>query len=260
MPLRHPPVMLSDGWDTARTDEPAVTRLGTQMPISGIDDLPLRYRTPRAWADGVLEAPLALLNDHAHLEKKAAANALELLNRWPEPNPPENWVAAMTAVARDEVEHLALVVRLLARRGGRLTRTHANPYAAALRDLVRYGDGPDELVDRLLVSALIEARSCERFALLADACTDRALARVYRGLWASEAGHYLSFLNLARELRQNESDSRLSDRPRGRGKGSARHTGVDDRWSWMLEREARLIADQPPGPRMHSGVGVRKAG
>ena len=66
-------------------------------------DLPLKYRTPVAWAAGVLDQPMALLNDHAHLEKKAATNALELLNRWPEPNPPENWVTAMTAVARDEV-------------------------------------------------------------------------------------------------------------------------------------------------------------
>ena len=65
--------------------------------------LPLRWNTPLSWATGVLGEPLPLLNDHAHLEKKAAANALELLNRWPEPSPPENWVAAMTAIARDEV-------------------------------------------------------------------------------------------------------------------------------------------------------------
>src|SRR6476659_2697879 len=109
--------------------------------------LPLRYETPAAWAEQVLTEPLALLNDHAHLEKKAAGNALELLNRWPEPNPPENWVAAMTAVARDEVEHLAVVTRLLARRGGRLTRQHGNPYAADLHKLVRRGTGPGELVD-----------------------------------------------------------------------------------------------------------------
>src|SRR5437764_8839225 len=107
-------------------------------------DLPLRYKTPASWAQDVLRQPLELLNDHAHLEKKAAANALELLNRWPEPRPPENWVAAMTAVARDEVEHLAVVCRLLARRGGRLTKQHSNPYAADLRRLVRQGTGPDE--------------------------------------------------------------------------------------------------------------------
>src|SRR5262252_10557900 len=102
-------------------------------------DLPLRYVTPRQWAAQVLEEPLLLLNDHAHLEKKAATNALELLNRWPEPNPPENWVTAMTAVARDEVEHLATVTRLLARRGGKLSRQHGNPYASELHKLVRKG-------------------------------------------------------------------------------------------------------------------------
>src|SRR5436853_6340271 len=97
--------------------------------------LPLRYQTPGRWARDVLARPLELLNDHAHLEKKAATNALELLNRWPEPSPPENWVAAMTAVARDEVEHLAVVSRMLARRGGRLTKQHNNPDASALRAL-----------------------------------------------------------------------------------------------------------------------------
>src|SRR5437762_11008245 len=136
--------------------------------------LPLRHVTATAWAISVLERPLELLNDHAHLEKKAAANALELLNRWPEPNPPENWVAAMTAVARDEVEHLATVSRLLARRAGRLTKSHANPYASELHKLVRKGRGSAELVDRLMISALIEARSCERFRLLADALDERS--------------------------------------------------------------------------------------
>src|SRR3954451_2523844 len=145
-------------------------------------DLPLRYETPQAWAIQALREPLALLNDHAHLEKKAATNALELLNRFPEPNPPVNWVTAMTAVARDEVEHLAVVTRLLARRGGRLSRQHRNEYASRLRDLVRMGTGPGELVDRLMISALIEARSCERFKLLADVCeNDAELAKLYRG-------------------------------------------------------------------------------
>src|SRR3954467_4095249 len=145
-------------------------------------DLPLKYVTPSAWAPHVLRDPLELLNDHAHLEKKAAANALELLNRWPEPRPPENWVAALTAVARDEVEHLAVVCRLLARRGGRLTKQHSNPYAAGLRKLVRQGEGPAELVDRLLVSSLIEARSCERFKLLGEAVgeSDADLRKLYK--------------------------------------------------------------------------------
>jgi tRNA-(ms[2]io[6]A)-hydroxylase len=178
---------------------------------------------------------LDLLNDHAHLEKKAATNALELLNRWPEPSPPENWVAAMTAVARDEVEHLATVSRLLARRGGRLTKSHGNPYASALHGLVRKGRGTEELVDRLMISSLIEARSCERFKLLADAAeADAELRKLYRALWASEHGHYLSFLQLAEQL-LTEAE-------------------ISKRWSQMLDAEAKIIQSQPPGPRMHSGV------
>ena len=201
-------------------------------------ELPLRHATPPAWAAEALRQPLELLNDHAHLEKKAAANALELLNRWPEPRPPENWVAAMTAVARDEVEHLATVCRILARRGGRLTKQHSNRYAAELRALVRQGEGRAELVDRLMVSALIEARSCERFKLLGEACEDDAeLRKLYRGLWASEHGHYRTFVQLAEEV---ESPER-----------------VRRRWDEMLDAEATIIESQAPGPRMHSGVTAR---
>lgn len=196
--------------------------------------LPLRWPTSPQWAEHVLRQPLELLNDHAHLEKKAAANALEMLNRWPEPSPPENWVAALTAIARDEVEHLAVVCRLLARRGGRLTKQHSNPYANELRKLVRMGAGPAELVDRLIVSALIEARSCERFKLLAEASKDAELAKLYRGLWASEHGHYLSFLQLAGQIQEPEL--------------------VSLRWEQMLDAEAKIAATQAPGPRMHSGI------
>ncbi len=197
-------------------------------------DLPLKYKTPDLWAITVLQKPLELLNDHAHLEKKAATNALELLNRWPEPNPPENWVAAMTAVSRDEVEHLAAVCRLISRRGGRLTKSHNNPYASALHKLVRRGLGTSELVDRLMISSLIEARSCERFALLAEACEDKEIAKLYQGLWASEHGHYKTFIQLAEQIQPAEE--------------------VAKRWQEMLDAEAEIIQQQPPGPRMHSGV------
>lgn len=204
----------------------------TELPQ---EQLPLRYWTPTVWAERALADPLALLNDHAHLEKKAAANALELLLRWPEPNPPESWVAAMTSVANDETAHLATVTRLLARRGGRLTRGHRSTYAGGLREFVRRGDGLRELIDRLLISALIEARSCERFYLLACHADDAELARLYKELYVSEAGHYRVFVHLAEEL--------------------PRAAGVAARWEWMLDAEAKLIAAQPPGPGMHTGVG-----
>jgi tRNA 2-(methylsulfanyl)-N6-isopentenyladenosine37 hydroxylase len=203
------------------------------VAVAHRNQLPLKSATPDSWAAGVLREPLALLNDHAHLEKKAAGNALEMLGRWPQRDPPPQWSAAMTAIARDEVEHLAAVVKLLHRRGGRLTKNHSNPYAAKLRKLVRAG-GPGELVDRLLVSALIELRSCERFEVLSRHADDAQLARLYRGLWASERGHYLTFLDLARQVQPERE--------------------VHRRWPEMLDAEAAILADQPPGPRMHSGI------
>ncbi len=198
-----------------------------------LSELPLHYATPPEWAARPLRDPLVLLNDHAHLERKAASNALELVTRWPDPDPPPYWVQRVTAVARDEIEHLALVCRLLAQRGGMLTKMHRNPYANLLRERVRRGEGPRELVDRLLVSALIEIRSCERFALLAAACDDTPIRKLFRGLWSSEKGHYLTFVELARQVP---------------GCGN-----VEQCWERWLEYEASVIRRQPVGARIHSG-------
>lgn len=192
--------------------------------------LPLRSSTPAAWGPAVLAEPISLLIDHAFLEKKAANNAMELLTRWPGDWLP-GWVETMTSVARDETAHLAQVTRMLIRRGGRLSRVHKNPYANELRLLVRKGDRA-ELLDRLFVSALIEARSCERFGILGQTA-DEELAGFYRALHASELGHYTVFLKLA-----------------GKIAGKAE---VEKRWGEMLDAEARILALQQPGPRIHSG-------
>ncbi len=197
-----------------------------------VDDLPLLVKTPAAWAERALLEPLALLNDHAYLEKKAAANALELLNRWPEPECPPTWTTILASIAHDEASHLLSVLRLLVRRGGKLERTHRNPYANALRDLVRKGSGKEELVDRLLISALSEARSCERFVILARNA-DRELARFYDRLGSSELGHYHVFLVLAGHVLPEAQ--------------------VQGRWAEMLVAEADILRAQSPGPRMHSG-------
>jgi tRNA 2-(methylsulfanyl)-N6-isopentenyladenosine37 hydroxylase len=199
------------------------------------EDLPLLSRTPDDWAATVLRDPLALLSDHAYLEKKAAANALELLNRWPEPSPPEEWTQTLASIASDEASHLNNVVRLLTERGGRLERAHRNDYARQLRQNVRKGRGHEDLLDRLLVSALIELRSCERFEVLARYCEERdpVLSRFYRRLWSSEFGHYRVFLRLAERVVPPDV--------------------VEARWSEMLRIEAETIAAQAPGPRMHSG-------
>lgn len=197
------------------------------------EGLPLLSRTPAGWGRAVLAEPVSLLIDHAFLEKKAATNALELLTRWPN-DWLDGWVEAMTAVARDEVAHLAQVTRLLAKRGGRLDRFHKNPYANALRELVRKGE-PTELLDRLLVAALIEVRSCERFWVLAEESEDEELSSFYHALFSSEAGHYRAFLELA-----------------GKFTGARE---LDERWREMLAAESRILAQQEPGPRIHSGVG-----
>jgi tRNA-(ms[2]io[6]A)-hydroxylase len=202
-----------------------------QADLAQADALPLHSRTPPEWARAVLADPIALLNDHAFLEKKAAANAMELLTRWPNDGV-EGWVETMTSVARDETAHLAQVTRILHKRGGKLDRIHKNPYANALRLLVRKGH-PGETLDRLLVSALIEVRSCERFAVLASASDDDELAAFYRGLFLSEFGHYKVFLALARKI--------------------SRPGAVEARWQEMLAAEARILAEQPAGSRIHSG-------
>ena len=196
-----------------------------------LDALPLHSRTPPAWARSVLADPIALLIDHAFLERKAATNAMDLLTQSPS-DWIDGWVETMTAVARDETAHLARVTRILIARGGRLERVHKNPYANSLRLLVRKGER-EEVLDRLLVSALIEARSCERFAVLAEHA-DAELAAFYRALFASELGHYKVFLKLARKF--------------------TRKTDVEGRWREMLAAEAKILAAQPAGPRIHSGA------
>ncbi len=200
------------------------------MPAAVSDDLPLLSRTTDRWAAVALEDPLALLSDHAHLEKKAALNALELLHRCPDNADRDEWTLALASIAKDETAHLHAVARLLKKRGGVLSRGHKNPYAVGLHREVRMGKGPDEVMDRLLVSALIEARSCERFGVLARAAEDRELAALYRGLWSSEKGHFTVFLGLA---------------------GLA--GPVEKRWEELLKTEGRVLGEQVPGPRMHSG-------
>jgi tRNA-(ms[2]io[6]A)-hydroxylase len=199
---------------------------------SELDRLPLHSRTPIEWGQSVLRDPISLLIDHAFLEKKAATNALELLTRWPNEGV-DGWVEAMTGVARDETAHLAQVTRILLNRGGRLERVHKNPYANSLRLLVRKGESA-EILDRLLVSALIEVRSCERFSVLAAAAEDAELCGFYRALFSSELGHYRLFLNLARRFTGRRA--------------------LDARWQEMLAAETSILMEQDPGPRIHSGL------
>jgi|SRR5581483_8061284 len=196
--------------------------------------LPLRSLTPPQWAEQVLQEPLALLSDQAYLEKKAANNALEFLNLWPSGEAPPHWLSSVAAIAGDETAHLKMVLRLLEKRGGKLERTHKNQYALDLRQCVRKGKGLQDMVDRLLVSALIEARSCERFERLAEAGTDPELTKFYAGLIESENGHYKLFLDMSKKIMSEKE--------------------VQSRWEKLLDMEDEIIKAQLPGPRIHSGV------
>ncbi len=163
----------------------------------------LTVPTDAAWAPAALRDADGVLVDHAHCEMKAASNALSLAARHPRSL---SFVRAMTDLAREEIDHFQRVVEMLAARGVSLGPPPVDAYAAELRravnELARASD-VSPLVDRLLVGALIEARSCERFKLLADASADDPSLAVLRELWsellASEARHYRTFVDLAVE-------------------------------------------------------------
>lgn len=195
------------------------------------DVLPLTWWTPPGWGAAVLADELALLADHALLEREAARNALQLMRRAPSDVDALAWTVRLNGVARDEVGHLGAVAARLADRGGELPRRFSNPYARGLHALVRSGEGRDEVTDLLLVSALIECRSCERFAHLA--ATGHDLAPFFGSLMASELGHHRLFLTLAGWVVGEDAAA--------------------DRWQELLVAEGEIAAEQPPGPRIHSG-------
>ncbi|MFO0760904.1 MAG: tRNA-(ms[2]io[6]A)-hydroxylase [Byssovorax sp.] len=166
----------------------------------------LTHPTDPRWAEIALGDLDALLADHAHCEMKAASNALSLSTRWPAT---PRIARALIDLAEEELRHFRAVVDELARRNIPLGRPEVDAYAAELRKIAQAGGkkgAEASFVDRLLVGALIEARSCERFRMLADALAARgdALAPFYEELFASEARHYRVLLDLAIEVAGDE--------------------------------------------------------
>lgn len=154
----------------------------------------LRCHTSGEWVKHAVKHFDQVLVDHAHCEKKAAANALSLLQAYPEvPGLP----ALMARLAREECAHLAKVLALMDKRGLSLNRDGGDPYAQALLELMRHGSDERRL-DRLLVAGIIEARSEERLSLLATHLEDPALKKLYAELAKSEDGHQALFVRLAK--------------------------------------------------------------
>jgi tRNA 2-(methylsulfanyl)-N6-isopentenyladenosine37 hydroxylase len=196
------------------TSAPASKRLGALCtPLySASDVLCLTHPTAPRWAEIAVAGLDAVLTDHAHCEMKAASNAISLATRWPAS---AGVARALSAVAEEELGHFREVLGLLERRGVELGRPETDAYAADLRRAaLATGDKSPRgsLADRLLVGALIEARSCERFRLLADALAARgdALAAFYEELFACEARHYTTMVDLAIEVQGDEA--RVRDR------------------------------------------------
>jgi tRNA-(ms[2]io[6]A)-hydroxylase len=186
----------------------------------------LTHATDPRWAEIALDDLASTLADHAHCEMKAASNALSLATRWPATISVSR---ALAAVAEEELRHFREVLAHLELRGVPLGRPDTDAYAADLRRVANAGGDKTpsgSLADRLLVGALIEARSCERFRLLADALAARgdALSSFYDDLFTCEARHYTTMVELAGEVRGDEAlvRARLADLARAEGEIAAR--------------------------------------
>jgi len=153
----------------------------------------LQELTGEAWLAQAIANLDTILLDHSHCERKAAGVALNLLFRYPSNS---KLVRELTAIAREELEHFDLVNQWLEQRGIPLGPLAAPPYGTHLKAQIHKHE-PARLLDSLLVSGLIEARSHERLGLLADHCPELALARFYQRLMASEARHYGTYWLLA---------------------------------------------------------------
>lgn len=191
--------------------------------------LGLKLPTDPRWVSIVESNIDEILTDHAWCEQKAATNALSLIIN--NPNYPE-LVTALIELAKEELEHFEQVHNLIKARGKSLGLERKDHYVNELyRFMQKGGSRKSSLVDRLLFSAMIEARSCERFKVLSENIKDQELAKFYRDLMISEAGHYTMFIGFARKY----------------GDG----IDVDKRWKEWLDFEASVIASYGKKETIH---------
>ena len=188
----------------------------------------LKQATSLAWVEQAIAHLDTILLDHSHCERKAAGVALNLMFRYPSNS---KLVRELTAIAREELEHFEQVNQWLERRGIPLAHLSSPPYGAGLKALIRRSE-PDRLLDSLLVSGLIEARSHERLGLLGTHCPEPELAKFYRGLMASEARHYGVYWVLADTYFERDV--------------------VQERLDELAIKESELLATLHPEPRIHS--------
>lgn len=200
-----------------------------QDDTSVIKMLGLKLPTDPRWVNIVEKNIEEILTDHAYCEQKATSTAISLIVSFPEYS---DLVQEMVKLVKEEISHFKLVHDKILERGWTMGRDRKDEYVLALlKFFPKGGSRTTQLVHRLLLAALIEARSCERFRLLSEQLEDQELAIFYRNLMISEAGHYTMFLGFARQYGDRKE--------------------VDLKWQQLLEFEAEVMSKLSTGDSIH---------
>ncbi|WP_431136932.1 tRNA-(ms[2]io[6]A)-hydroxylase [Psychroserpens mesophilus] len=191
--------------------------------------LHLKLETDPRWATIAEENIEEILTDHAWCEQKAATNAITIITHNPQY---EDLVTDLLELAKEELEHFQMVHNIIKARGYKLGREQKDSYVNELYKFMNKGGNHlQSMVDRLLFSAMIEARSCERFKLLSQRIKDPELSKFYYDLMVSEAGHYTTFITFARKY--------------------GKSIDVDQRWKELIEFEGELIKSYGTSESIH---------
>ncbi len=192
--------------------------------------LGLKLPTDPRWVNLAEMSLQEILTDHAYCEQKAASTCISLIQSYPER---EKLVEDLSPIVTEEWGHFRMVLAELKKRNLKLGKQRRDKYVVQLMKLERKGDRIErQLMDKLLISALIEARSCERFRLLSEGLKEKELRDFYHLFMKSEAGHYRLFMDLAKEYMPASI--------------------VNERWQEMLEIEKEIIYSlELRGDRMH---------
>jgi tRNA-(ms[2]io[6]A)-hydroxylase len=191
--------------------------------------LGLQFETSTSWAEIAEDNLEKILTDHAFAEQKASANAISIIINYSEET---DLVKDMSDIAIEELEHFRMVHQLMIKRGFVLGREQHNDYAKSLQKFFpKTKDRQTALINRLLVAALIEARSCERFKVFSENMQDEELSKFYKDLMVSEANHYTLFLGYARKYMDRKT--------------------VDEKWKSLLAFEAEMMKSRGTKATVH---------
>ena len=191
--------------------------------------LGLKLETDPRWVDIVESNIEEILTDNAWCEQKAATNAITIITLNSEHT---DLVTELLELAKEEIEHFQMVHNIIKERGYKLGRERKDSYVNELYKFMnKGGNRVQSMVDRLLFSAMIEARSCERFKLLSKKIKDPELSKFYHDLMISEAGHYTTFLRFARQY--------------------GKDIDVEKRWQELIDFEAIVIKNYGKSETIH---------